>query len=106
MALLGPVTDPIVVMGDFNAGRTSTEMQPMYTRFVDAWLAAGTGSGNTSPARLTGNPTSRIDYIFASPGVGVRSVYVPIDSQTRLASDHYPVVSDIALPGTQVGIGR
>lgn len=106
MNLLSEVTDPIVLMGDFNAGSTSSEMGPVYTSLLDVWREAGIGSGNTSSARLTGNPTSRIDYIFVSPDVTVSSVYVPIDAQTRLASDHYPVVSNIALPGSQVGIRR
>jgi endonuclease/exonuclease/phosphatase family metal-dependent hydrolase len=106
MELLSGVTDPIVLMGDFNAGSTSSEMRPLYTRFIDVWRAAGVGSGNTSPARLTGNPTSRIDYIFVSTDVAITSVYVPIDAQTRRASDHYPVVSSLAVPGSQVGIRR
>ncbi len=106
MDLLAEVTDPIVLMGDFNAGSTSTEMRPLYTRLLDVWREAGTGSGNTSPARLSGDPTSRIDYIFVSPSVAISSVYVPIDSQTRLASDHYPVVANIAVPGSHVGIHR
>jgi hypothetical protein len=41
-----------------------------------------------------------------SPDVEVSATYVPIDSNTRLAADHYPVVSDIELPGSAVGIRR
>lgn len=106
MNLLSNVTDPVLLMGDFNAGSTSSEMRPLYTRLLDVWRTAGVGTGNTSPARLSGNPTSRIDYIFVSPDVTISSVYVPIDAQTRLASDHYPVVANIAVPGSQVGIRR
>lgn len=98
MKLLSDVTDPTVLMGDFNAGSTSTEMTPLASRLLDVWREAGAGSGNTSPARLTGDPTSRIDYIFVTPQVTIWNVYVPIDSQTRLASDHYPVAAQIALP--------
>ena len=102
---------PRVLMGDFNARPTATEMQPIYARFLDAWLeggvaASGNPSGLTSPARLSGDPTSRIDYVFVSPGVEATAAYVPIDSSTRLAADHYPVVADIELPGAEVGIGR
>jgi endonuclease/exonuclease/phosphatase family metal-dependent hydrolase len=103
LKLLSDVTDPIVLMGDFNAGSTSTEMKPLYPRLVDIWIKAGAGSGNTSPARLTSDPTSRIDYIFVSPEVAIWAVNVPIDSQTRLASDHYPVVAQLALPRSPVG---
>ena len=102
---------PKVLMGDFNARPTTAEMQPIYARFVDAWLAAPVATpenpdGLTSPARPQGNPTSRIDYVFVSPDVAVTATYVPIDASTRLASDHYPVVSDIELPGSAVGVGR
>ena len=100
-----------VLVGDFNARPTTVEMAPIHARFLDAWTEAGVPSpenpnGFTSPARLVGNPTSRIDYVFVSPQVTVTNAYVPIDPQTRLAADHYPVVADIALPGSEVGIGR
>ena len=78
---------------------------------MDAWLKAGRPTadnpdGLTSPARLTGNPTSRIDYVWLSPTIAVESVQVPLDAQTRLAADHYPVVANISLPGSAVGVGR
>ncbi|CAN5698648.1 endonuclease/exonuclease/phosphatase family protein [soil metagenome] len=100
-----------VLVGDFNARPTAVEMQPIYGRFLDAWIEAGVPSpdnpnGFTSPARLVGNPTSRIDYVFVSPQVTVTNAYVPIDPQTRLAADHYPVVADIVVPGSEVGINR
>jgi hypothetical protein len=87
------------------------EMQPIYSRFLDSWLeapapTAENPSGFTSPARLSSNPTSRIDYVFVSPDVEVSLAYVPIDAKTRFASDHYPVASDVALPGSAVGIRR
>lgn len=102
---------PKVLMGDFNALPTTTEMVPIFSRFLDAWTEAGVPTatnpnGFTSPARLTGNPTRRIDYIFVSPQVEVAQAYVPIDQHTNLAADHYPVVADIALPGSEVGINR
>ncbi|HEY8551190.1 MAG TPA: endonuclease/exonuclease/phosphatase family protein [Vicinamibacterales bacterium] len=100
-----------VLMGDFNAGPTTAEMVPIFARFVDAWTAAGVPTpenpeGLTSPSLLEGPPRNRIDYVLVSPQVTVSQVYVPIDAQTRLAADHYPVVADIALPGSEVGIGR
>jgi endonuclease/exonuclease/phosphatase family metal-dependent hydrolase len=103
MKRLSQVTEPVVLMGDFNAVSTSDEMKPLYTRLVDVWQKAGTGPGNTSSARPASDPSRRIDYIFTSPGVIISSVSVPIDKETRLASDHYPVVSDLALPAAQRG---
>ena len=100
-----------VLVGDFNAIPTAAEMTPIYARLLDAWLEAGVAEpdnpeGYTSSARLEGNPTRRIDYVFVSPQVAVTQAYVPIDAQTRLAADHYPVVADITVPGSEVGIGR
>lgn len=100
-----------VMVGDFNARPTAAELAPINARFKDAWAEAGVPTtdnpmGFTSPARLVLNPTSRIDHVFVSSPVGVDAAYVPIDQQTRLASDHYPVIADIALPGSEVGIGR
>jgi endonuclease/exonuclease/phosphatase family metal-dependent hydrolase len=113
-AVIGEVVDAApagsrVLMGDFNAGPTAAEMAPIFARFVDAWSAGSpvpaNPSGNTSPARLAGSPTSRIDYVLVSSQVKVTSSFVPIDAATRLAADHYPVVADIALPGSEAGIG-
>lgn len=104
-----------VLVGDFNARSTFTttvsEMVPIYNRLLDAWREAPAPSpenpdGFTSPAKLVGNPTSRIDYVFVSRDVAVSSTVVPINPATHLAADHYPVVSDLALPGSEVGIGR
>jgi endonuclease/exonuclease/phosphatase family metal-dependent hydrolase len=106
---------PKVLVGDFNARSTFTttvaEMVPIYARFLDAWREAplptpDNPNGFTSPSRLVGDPTSRIDYVFVSRDVDAAGTWVPIDAQTHLAADHYPVVADIALPGSEVGIGR
>lgn len=106
---------PKVVMGDFNARSTFEttvpEMEPIYQRLVDTWRVAPLPDadnpiGFTSSARLVGLPTSRIDYVFVTADVEAGGTFVPITAATRLAADHYPVVADIALPGTAVGVGR
>lgn len=106
---------PRVLVGDFNARSTFTttvaEMVPIYARFLDTWREAPlpapeNPNGFTSPSRLIGDPTSRIDYVFVSPDVTPGGTRVVIDPQTRLAADHYPVVAEITLAGSEVGIGR
>ena len=99
-----------VLMGDFNATPTASEMEPIFMRFFDSWAVAGIPTpenpeGFTSSADLVNDPTRRIDYIFVSAQVTVAGAYVPIDEDTRLAADHYPVVADITLPGSEVGVG-
>jgi endonuclease/exonuclease/phosphatase family metal-dependent hydrolase len=91
---------PKILMGDFNAHPNDVELKPVHTRLLDAWSRAAAPAtdnpgGLTSPARLSGPPESRIDYIFLSPDLEAVRTYVPIDARTRLASDHFPVVSDI-----------
>ncbi len=98
LKVLSGVTDPIVVMGDFNASPSSSEMIPMAGRLVDAWTVRGDGDGLTSPADPARSARSRIDYIFVSRNVTVTSVSVPVDDQTRMASDHYPIIAKIVLP--------
>ena len=100
-----------VILGDFNARPPAPEMVPIFSRFLDSWQQAGmptpdNPAGNTSPADLVRNPTSRIDYVFVASQVKVATAYVPLNEHTRIAADHYPVVADIALPGSEVGIGR
>jgi endonuclease/exonuclease/phosphatase family metal-dependent hydrolase len=106
---------PRVLMGDFNARSTFTttvaEMEPIYARLVDTWREApvvdpANPEGFTSPADLDRDPTSRIDYVFASERVTAAGTFVPVNAQTRLAADHYPVVADLLVPGESVGIGR
>jgi endonuclease/exonuclease/phosphatase family metal-dependent hydrolase len=95
-----------VMVGDFNARPTATELQPLFARFTDAWAKAGAAdnpNGFTSPARLDGDPRNRIDYVLVSSSIEVRAASVSIDARTRLAADHYPVVVDLRLPGSAVG---
>jgi endonuclease/exonuclease/phosphatase family metal-dependent hydrolase len=99
---------PTVIVGDFNARPTSTELQPFFARFTDAWAKAGDRNGGnpdglTSPAVPEGPPRNRIDYVLVSRSVGVSAAHVPIDATTRLAADHYPVVVDVTLPGSETG---
>ncbi|HTV03192.1 MAG TPA: endonuclease/exonuclease/phosphatase family protein [Luteitalea sp.] len=102
---------PIVLTGDMNARPTAVELAPIQERLRDSWVVAPrpdaiNPQGFTSPADLDRNPTSRIDYVFASEDVGFGGTFVPLTDATRLAADHYPVVADLTLPGSAVGVGR
>ena len=103
---IGAASHPVVLLGDLNARPTDGEMAPLQARLTDAWVARGSGPGNTASAHPTKSPTVRIDYVFVSAVVGVSRVEVPVTSLTRVASDHYPVVADVALPGAAVGVGQ
>jgi endonuclease/exonuclease/phosphatase family metal-dependent hydrolase len=99
MSHVGESEEPTLLVGDLNARPDAPEMQPLYTRFEDAWVEGGEGPGYTYPAEA---PDRRIDYVLVSPDVSVREAHVP----RTLASDHLPVVAEVEVPGEAVGIGR
>jgi endonuclease/exonuclease/phosphatase family metal-dependent hydrolase len=81
---------PTVLMGDMNAVPESPEVGVLTGALVDAWAAAGIGDGLTFDAAT---PHARIDYVLASADVAPRAAWVvPTD-----ASDHYPLVADLAI---------
>lgn len=77
-----------VLLGDFNAEPAAPELAPLWTDLADAWTSAE--PGHTYPADA---PTKRIDYVTTSAGVRARNATV-VDT---LASDHRPVVADLAV---------
>ncbi|GAA2314915.1 endonuclease/exonuclease/phosphatase family protein [Streptomyces kunmingensis] len=77
-----------VLLGDFNAAPSAPELGPLWTELRDS----GPAEGGTYPAST---PVQRIDYVAVGEGIRVRSASVP-DEPT--ASDHRPVVAEIALP--------
>lgn len=93
---IGEFEEPTLLMGDLNARPEAPELQPLFTRFDDAWAEAGQGPGFTiSPA----NPYARIDYVLVSPDISASKARVP----RTLASDHLPVVAELLIPGDRVG---
>lgn len=101
--LIGTPQDSVVLLGDLNATPAAPEIRTLVETLVDAWEAAGLGDGYTYPVE---DPHSRIDYIMQSDDVVVRTVAVITTPLAASASDHLPVVADVALPGQKVGIGH
>ena len=71
-----------IMVGDFNARPTATELEPLFARFTDAWTkvgvaAAGNPEGLTSPATVDGHPRNRIDYVLVSSAAAVGAAHVP-----------------------------
>ena len=100
---IGDQEEPTILMGDLNARPGDPELAPLYAQFSDAWLVAGEGPGHTIS---TTNPTARIDYVFVSRDIAVVDATVPDNERTRVASDHFPVIADLGIPGTRAGLGR
>lgn len=77
-----------LLIGDFNAPPTATELQPLYQHYKSA-LKDQEGN-RTYPAD---RPTTQIDYIWVSRGIRVlHSKVIPSE-----ASDHRPVIADIRI---------
>jgi endonuclease/exonuclease/phosphatase family metal-dependent hydrolase len=95
LARIGDTSTPVIVFGDMNAKPSAPELQPLLTRFHDAWSTAnGNTPGFTYPADA---PNERIDYVLVSDAFRVRSARVPATE----ASDHRPVVVDLTLEGAR-----
>lgn len=101
-ALMGPdwlghpdARDPLIFMGDLNA----TPSSRLYRRLADAMgdaqvMVPGHKPRATFPSRM---PFLRIDHVFVSRSVRVQAVQAPRDAQTRVASDHLPLVVDFSV---------
>jgi endonuclease/exonuclease/phosphatase family metal-dependent hydrolase len=91
-AVLAEVRESVVLLGDLNATPDSAEIAAITDDLVDAWVEAGVGDGYTFDAAT---PHARIDYVMTSDGIVARTAAVVATD----ASDHLPVVVDLALPG-------
>jgi endonuclease/exonuclease/phosphatase family metal-dependent hydrolase len=90
--LLGTPTHA-VVLGDLNAQPTTPEIQALTDVLVDTWTVSGDGPGHTSASP---EPSQRIDYILHSPDARTCAAAVLTSTPATIASDHLPVVADIA----------
>lgn len=100
-ALLGPdwlgdpaCARPVILLGDFNALPNSAVHRMFACVLRDAHRRAAPARRPTFPSRF---PVLRLDYIFVSKDIKVQQVQVPRTPLTQLASDHLPVVADLAL---------
>lgn len=84
-----------IMLGDFNAEPDAPEIAPLWTQLRDAFAVAGAGDGRTYPVA---EPEKRIDYAAVSDEVDVRTASVPDTDLAATASDHRPVVVDVAVP--------
>lgn len=88
---------PVILAGDFNATPESPELAPIRDRLSDAWHPTNPNDpGYTIPAHPERAATERIDMIHVSPALRITACEVIDTAQTRLASDHYPVLATLA----------
>lgn len=87
--------EPIIFVGDFNAIPSSKLIKEVCKSYNDVQVAMH----NHEPvATWFGHfPVGRIDHIFVSPGISIKSVHVPKTQLEKVASDHLPLITDISL---------
>lgn len=100
-ALLGPEwiggippEEDVILCGDFNAMPGSAPYRLAAGRLRDVQR---TLNGH-SPRRTFSSfqPFARIDHVFISRGLNAERIVVPRNQLTRVASDHLPLVVDLA----------
>ncbi len=94
---LGQLTcrEPCILCGDLNAPPRSSLCQRLRTRLADtAAVACHRHLRGTFPSRF---PLVRLDHIFVSPSLNVIRVEVSSNRLTRLASDHLPLLAELAV---------
>ena len=88
-----PPESAVIFCGDLNAGPLS----PVYRRLSRILLDVQKGLKNPAKPKPTFpsfRPLFRIDHMFVSNNFEVLGVQVPRTIETRLASDHLPVIAD------------
>jgi len=88
-----PAEAPLIVCGDFNMKPDSLPYELISKQVKDAQLVAKVHEGSgTFPSPF---PMTRLDFIFLSNHFAVERISVVNNTQTRVASDHLPVVADL-----------
>ncbi len=86
--------DHLILCGDFNSGPLSPLYFLLRRRLHDAQRAGGRAARATWPARY---PLLRLDHVWVGKALSVERAYVPRDRLTQMASDHLPIVVDLAI---------
>jgi endonuclease/exonuclease/phosphatase family metal-dependent hydrolase len=97
------IADPVVVVGDFNAGPESDPLRALLAAgepLTDAWRAAnpGTPEQGTFNGWAAAAHGPRIDFVLVSPQARVESASIDAaQRQGRWPSDHLPVTALLRL---------
>jgi endonuclease/exonuclease/phosphatase family metal-dependent hydrolase len=93
----GDLGQPLIVTGDFNAPLDAAELAPVAHSFDDAFAA--TGLAPDDPRRRTCG-SGAIDHILTR---GLTTIDCRVAVEAGDASDHWPVVADLAPPPRRPG---
>lgn len=94
-ARLAQAEEPVIVCGDLNEDSGGSGWRTLVDGLLDAADVHGMAGTHTFSST---KPTRRIDGVFADPRCEVLGYRVLDTPQSRIASDHFPIVADVALP--------
>ncbi|MGW3888443.1 endonuclease/exonuclease/phosphatase family protein [Micromonospora chokoriensis] len=94
---LDAATSPVLAGADLNEGPDGPAWATVSQGLTDAAVAADREDRLTYSCH---EPRRRIDALFVDPRITVVDYDVVDTPQTRRASDHFPVLVDLLLPGT------
>lgn len=86
---------PLIVMGDFNSIPSSAAYRQLLEAVQDPKQQTGKRPDPTFPSRF---PLLRLDHIFTANGPRILSAEAVKNAATRIASDHLPLLAEVALP--------
>jgi endonuclease/exonuclease/phosphatase family metal-dependent hydrolase len=93
---MAEVDVPLIVGADLNESSGGSAWRILADGLVDAAAATDATEAGTFPAS---DPRDRIDAVFVDPRCEVHGYRVVDSPPARRASDHLPVLVDLALPG-------
>ena len=94
---LAELDAPVLFGGDLNENSGGSAWRTIADGLCDAAVATDRAHLGTFPG---GDPRERIDAVFVDQGCAITDYQVIQTDETRAASDHLPIVVDLALPST------
>jgi endonuclease/exonuclease/phosphatase family metal-dependent hydrolase len=91
-----PKDEPVIFCGDLNAGPLSPVYRRLSRYLIDAQKNS-MHSKRSHPTFPSRRPLLRIDHIFKSKHFRTLNTIVPINENSRLASDHLPLCADLQI---------
>lgn len=107
-ALLGPewlgareADVPLILCGDLNCGPGSPPYRLLRGEFSDCQLQLPRHKPRNT--WFSGWPLLRLDHIFVADPLVARHIHIPTFHLAKAASDHLPLIADIAFPENEPG---